>query len=146
MPDILHSAIIYVSPDQVFKAITEPQCLRQWWTPHVEGEIQLGASFQTSFGGGRFMIEMGVVQFEPDSKVEWLIQQGNPEWINTHVTWDISPVGTGSKVLLGHHGFASADGSLPQTSYNWAYYLTSLTSYLETGKGNPGGLDDRLRQ
>ena len=63
--------------------------------------------------------------------------QGAPDWTGTRVTWDLNPVDGGTKLLFGHRGFASADGSLPDTSYNWACYLTSLKAYLETGKGSP---------
>ncbi len=39
---------------------------------------------------------------------------------------------------LTHDGFAQVDEIYEQTRGNWRYFLDSLKSYLETGKGTPG--------
>jgi uncharacterized protein YndB with AHSA1/START domain len=146
MPDILHEVTIAAAPDKVFKALTEGQGLEAWWTPHAAAEPKVGSTVQVSFRDGQFVVKMDVAKLESGRKVEWIIQQGVPDWRGTHVTWDLSPLGKGTKVLFGHRGFASADGSLPGASYNWAFYLTSLVDYLEMGNGNPGGLDKRFHE
>jgi hypothetical protein len=37
-----------------------------------------------------------------------------------------------------HDGFVKKDEAYEQTRGNWDYFLDSLKSYLETGKGTPG--------
>ena len=137
MPDILHEVTIEVAPEKVFKALTEQQALAGWWTTHTVAEPKVGSISEFSFMGGQFVIKMEVSRLDPAHKVAWMTKQGAPDWSGTRVTWDLAPVDTGTKILFGHRDFASADGSLPSTSYNWANYLTSLKDYLEKGKGNP---------
>ena|SRR5258706_5412009 len=138
--DILHEVTIATAPNKVFKAITEQKGLAAWWTTHAVAEPKVGTTAEFSFMGGQFVIKMEVARLEPARKVEWITRQGAPDWNGTHVTWDLTPADNGTKILFGHRGFASADGSLPNTSYNWAVYLTSLKGYLEKGKGNPNSL------
>src|SRR5947209_7035913 len=38
---------------------------------------------------------------------------------------------------LTHDGFVKKDEGYEQTRGNWEYFLVSLSSYLETGKGTP---------
>ncbi len=110
MADILHEVAIFASPDKVFKALTEQAGIEGWWTPHAVAEAH--------FANDRYIVRMQVVTLESERKVEWRIQQGDPEWSGTHITWDISPTTKGSRLLFGHRGFASANGSMPGTSYN----------------------------
>ena len=62
---------------------------------------------------------------------------GVPDWPGTRVTWDLTPVEGGTKLLFGHRDFASCEGSLPMTGFNWAWYIISLKKYAETGTGSP---------
>lgn len=142
MADILHEVAIFASPDKVFKALTDQPGIEGWWTPHAVVEPRTGSIVEAHFANDRFIVKMQVIALEPARKVEWSVQQADPEWSGTHITWDISPTTKGSRLLFGHRGFASTNGSMPRTSYNWGYYITSLIDYLEKGKGNPGGLDN----
>jgi hypothetical protein len=53
------------------------------------------------------------------------------------VTWDLTPVEEGTKLLFGHRDYAMTEGSFASVSYNWAWFLTSLKQYIETGTGTP---------
>ena len=41
-------------------------------------------------------------------------------------------------MVFTHEGFVKKDEVYEQARGNWNYFLTSLKSYLETGKGTPG--------
>src|SRR5258708_39517620 len=131
MPDILHEVAIFASPDKVFQALTEQPGIEGWWTPHAVAEPKVGSIVEAHFANDRFIVKMQIDALEPERKVEWSIQQGDLEWRGTHITWDISPTPKGSRLLFGQRGFASANGSLLGTSYNWGFYITSLIDYLE---------------
>ncbi len=135
MPDILHEVTIAASPDKVYQAITEEQA--RWWTSQAVAQPKVGSVGEFSFPSG-FVIKMEIANLEPGNKVDWIVKQGRPEWLGTHVTWDLTPVDNGTKVRFGHRNFASAEGSLAGASYTWAWYLTSLKDYVETGIGRPG--------
>lgn len=138
MPDILHEVTIAATPDKVFEAITEPKGLEAWWATHAIAEPKVGSMVQVSFGNHEFLTHLEVLVLEAERKVEWLARQSPlSEWNDTHITWDLSPVEQSTKLLFGHHGYASADGVLALSSYHWAVYFMSMKDYLETGKGNP---------
>ena len=124
MPDILHEGAIFVPADKVFKALTEEAKIEGWWPPNAVTEAKVGSVVGAHFANDRFIVKMQVVALEPERKVEWSIQQGDPEWDGTQITWDISPTTKGSRLLFGQRGFASANGSMAGTNYNWVF--TSL--------------------
>ncbi len=46
MPDIFHDFPINVAPSRVFRAVSIPADLDQWWTERSSGEPRLGAEYQ----------------------------------------------------------------------------------------------------
>ncbi len=136
MPEILHEVTIEGSPDKIVKALTEQAGIARWWTMDNQTEPQVGSVAKFRFYGGQAEFHMKVTDIA-DDRVYWSVQAGPPGWENTRVTWDLAPAENGTNVLLGHRDWASTEGLYPSTSYNWAWYLTSLKDYIETGAGRP---------
>lgn len=137
MPDILLEATIAAPPEKVYQALTEKDGLASWWTRSATAEPKVGSVSEFVFYEGQSVLKMEVTRLEANQKVYWKPVQGAPDWPGTRVTWDLTPADGGTKVLLGHRDYVSTDGSFASVSYNWAWYLISLKSYLETGKGTP---------
>jgi uncharacterized protein YndB with AHSA1/START domain len=137
MPDILHEVIIDAPPDKVYQALTEQSGLTSWWTVDAVAKPELGSVSEFGFFNRQVLMQMEVAKLDRGRNVQWKPLSGVPDWPGTRVTWDLTPTDQGTKLLFGHRDFASADGSLPTTSYNWAWYLISLKKYIETGTGNP---------
>jgi uncharacterized protein YndB with AHSA1/START domain len=138
MPAIVIERTIAVAPERVYNALTQQDEIVQWWSNEARVQPEVG-----SFGEFRFRPPAGVLQFEAaeleeDSKVRWLSRQGPPHWAGTSVTWQLTPVHNGTQVVFKHDGFAQVDEAYGLTRGNWEYFLASLKSYLETGKGTPG--------
>ena len=55
MPDILQDFPIRASAARVFRAVSEPAELDQWWTVRSAGEPRVGASYDLFFGGRTFV-------------------------------------------------------------------------------------------
>ena len=139
MPDILLEVPVSASPERVYEAITKQQGLSNWWTPDVSGDAEVGHSVQFRFPGG-YAVGMETVALEPGRRLQWIVREGSPDWIGTDVTWDLTRVGDRTRVRFAQRNFSSTEGSFPYAAWNWAWYLTSLKAYLETGKGKPGQL------
>jgi hypothetical protein len=60
------------------------------------------------------------------------------QWAGTSVIWQFTPVGNGTLLVFRHEEFVKKDEVYEQTRWNWNYFLSSLKTYLETGKGTPG--------
>jgi uncharacterized protein YndB with AHSA1/START domain len=137
MADILHELTIATTPEQVYKAVTEQNGLASWWTKRTTAQPKEGTTAEFGFYGGQFTMKFQVTKLEPAKKVNWTVLQSGPDWAGTHITWDLTPDDKGTKVLFGHRDWTKTDGSFASVNYNWGYFLTSLKSYLETGKGTP---------
>jgi len=138
MSAIVEERMIEASPQRVWDVLTQSEEIEKWWADEAHVQPEVG-----SLGEFRFRPPAGVLQFEvaeldQDKKVGWRSRQGPPKWAGTSVTWHLEPVRTGTKLLFTHDGFREKDEALEQTRRNWAYFLDSLQSYLETGKGTPG--------
>ena len=138
MSAIIEERTIAAAPERVWGALTKPDEIVRWWSDEARVKPEVG-----SLGEFRFRPPAGVLQFEvaeldEGSKVHWISRQGPPQWAGTSVTWQLTPVHNGTKLVFTHDGFAQIDAAYAQTRGNWAYFLDSLKSYLETGKGTPG--------
>ena len=138
MSAIIEERTIAATPERVWGALTQQDELARWWANEVRVKPEVG-----SLGEFRFRPPAGVLQFEvaeldAGEKVSWISRQGPPQWAGTSVTWQLTPVHSGTKLVFTHEGFAQVDEVYEQTRGNWEYFLDSLKSYLETGKGTPG--------
>jgi uncharacterized protein YndB with AHSA1/START domain len=138
MSAIVEELTIEAAPQRVWEAITEPDEIVQWWAYEARVKPEVG-----SLGEFRFRPPAGVLQFEvaeldAREKVRWISRQGPPHWTGTSVTWQLTPVQNGTKLVFTHDGFTQVDEGYERTRGNWEYFLASLKSYLETGKGTPG--------
>lgn len=135
MVDILQELTIKATPDEVFTAITQHDELTQWWANHVIAEPKVGTVAEFRFDNGEVM-KMEITKLDAGKNVNWLVRQA-PYWEGTTITWDLTPITNGTKLLFGHRGFRMSDAAYEQTRTGWEYFLGSLKSYLETGKGTP---------
>ena len=138
MAAIVEERTIAAAPQGVFNALTQQDEIARWWSDEARVKPEVG-----SLGEFRFRPPAGVLHFEvaeldEGSKVHWISRQGPPYWAGTSVTWQLTPVHNGTRLLFTHDGFAQVDKAYEQTRGNWDYFLDSLKSYLETGKGTPG--------
>jgi hypothetical protein len=82
-------------------------------------------------------MQFEVTELDQDEKVRW-ISKNPPQWAGSSVTWQLTPAHNGTKLLFTHDGFPQVDEGYERTRGAWVYFLASLKSYLETGKGSPG--------
>lgn len=139
MPDIVQELTIEAPPENVFTAITQQDEITQWWANYVTAEPAVGSLAELRFDNGEVM-RMEITDLTAGKNVSWLVRQA-PQyahlWEGTTITWDLAPTSNGTKLLFGQHGFAVVDAGYEQTRTGWGYFLGSLKSYLETGKGTP---------
>jgi uncharacterized protein YndB with AHSA1/START domain len=140
MAAIVEGRTIAVAPQRVWSALTQSDEIVRWWASEAQVKPEVG-----SLGEFRFRPPAGALQFEvaeldQNEKVRWISRYGPPQWAGTSVTWHLEPVQSGTKLVFTHDGFAQVDEVYEQTRGNWRYFLDSLKSYLETGKGTPGTL------
>jgi uncharacterized protein YndB with AHSA1/START domain len=140
MSAIVEELTIAAAPERVFKALTQPEEIGHWWTNDLNATPEVGSLAEFRFGEwGDFVLRFEVAELDQDKKVHW-IHRLSPmaQWAGTSITWQLEPVHNGTRLVFTHDGFAQVDKVYEQTRGNWDYFLASLKSYLETGKGTPG--------
>ena len=136
MVDILHRVgVEKASPNEVYEALTTVDGLAGWWTDQTTGDPEVGGTLEFRFIPGGF--DMEVVELEPAKRVRWQVADGPPEWVGTHVTFDLSEVDGYTIVLFKHEGWEQPVEFMHHCSTKWASYLLSLKQLVETGTGAP---------
>jgi uncharacterized protein YndB with AHSA1/START domain len=118
MSAIIEECIIEAIPQRIWGALTEPDEIEKWWADEAHVQPEVG-----SLGEFRFRPPAGVLQFEvaeldQDKKVRWISRQGPPQWTGTSVTWQLTAVQGGTKLVFTHEGFAKKDEAYEQTRGN----------------------------
>jgi uncharacterized protein YndB with AHSA1/START domain len=137
MADILHQVGVKADPSAVYKALTEQEQIKAWWSEHTKAEPGVGALHEISFYGGMVTFQLRVKALEPGKRVVWAVEGGPPDWANTEITWTLTANDGQTMLHLAHRGFSSTEGNFASVNYNWGWYVTSLKFYLEKGKGMP---------
>ena len=135
MAAIVEELTIEGAPQRVFSALTQQEEITQWWAYEALVKPEVGSLGEFRFRQGAFVIQFEVAELEQDKKVRWIARQVPPQWVGTSVTWQLTPIHNGTKLLFTHDGFTQLDEQIARA---WVYFLASLKSYLETGKGTPG--------
>jgi uncharacterized protein YndB with AHSA1/START domain len=136
MADILHKITIQATAAKVLRAITEQEDLAGWWTRDVSAKPQVGSVAEFGFDNHAVVTRMKVIQISP-TRVEWECVDGPSEWIGTTVTFDLEPKGEETTLLFAQRGWKEASDFYAHCNTKWGYFLGSLKSLLEQGKGTP---------
>ena len=141
MSDIVQELTIEAPPENVFHAITLPDEIAGWWSNHVTTEPKIGSLTEVRFeNGGVFKME--ITDLEVGKKVHWQVILSPHNWEESTITWDLTPISQGTRLLFGQHNLndlliSEAGYSIEEGRAGWEYFLLSLKAYLETGKGTP---------
>ncbi len=137
MPDILHQLTIHARPAEVFRELTTTEGLSAWWTRDALADPTIGAVAQFGFNRREVVFRMFLQDLEENAQVRWRCLGGHPDWRDTEITFALSPIADGTVLRFAHRGWKSSDGIFAVCSFEWARYLSSLRSYVETGLGFP---------
>jgi uncharacterized protein YndB with AHSA1/START domain len=134
MPDIQHRIIINGSPKKIYHALTTAEGLSSWWTKGTKAEAVVGYVAEFPFGDS--VTKMEILDLKPDAQVKWKCVSGPNDWLDSIITFNLEAKNDASIVRFVQHDHKAGD-FYGHCNTKWAYFLLSLKSYLETGKGSP---------
>jgi len=138
MPDIRHRVVISAPLESVYEAVATKEGVSQWWTRDgVRGDSSEGSKLQFFFGQPEPAAVMEVTRLSPDGHVNWTCIEGEDEWVGTKLAFDLTRKDDQTVVLFTHADWREPSEFMAHCSARWAYFLLSLKSLRETGKGTP---------
>jgi uncharacterized protein YndB with AHSA1/START domain len=144
--EIKKSIIINASPEVVFRALTDPKELTNWFPDSAVFNGRIGGQVRFSFYKERskdldrdYSPEGIVKEFIPNRKVSYTWQlKDMPEFPETVVTWELEEIDHHkTKIELVHSGFTGKEGgklSSKEHDQGWTYFLGRLKEYSEKMK------------
>ena len=130
------------TPEEAFAAITN---VRGWWSGEIEGPTdEPGATFTYRYADIHRSTQQ-ITELVPGRRVAWHVVdaylgfvEDKSEWAGTDITFDITPVGSGSEVRFTHVGLAPDVECFDSCSNAWGFYINgSLRNLIASGQGEP---------
>lgn len=137
-PKIRLSMTVEAQPEAVFRALIEPDALREWMAapapmvePRVGGRYDLGWKYTVDgeeVSGG----PMKILDIVPNERlvVSWPDWRGDSSVPMQSITWLLEPDGAATRVTLVHSGFTrTVDFS--DYPFGWEYFMSEMAKVAE---------------
>jgi len=134
---LLATIDIAVPVERVFRAITSEEIALWWGSPELyrvtkwTGDLRVGGAWRSDGvgkDGSSFSVSGEFREIEPPTK---LVQTWRPDWDSTHstttVTWRLSAIEGGTRVIVRHEGFGDAHELCASHASGWERVLTWLS-------------------
>lgn len=132
---------IRTTPEKVFEAITKPETARRYWGhENVSEDWQPGSGWQHIRTNEARTVDLvgEVIESNPPKRlvISWAneSQQDDSDQYS-RVTFDIEPKDDMVKLTVTHDELQPGSGMLNGISKGWPLVLSSMKSFLETGRG-----------
>lgn len=125
---------VTASPDDVYEAVINPEAITVWWVP-ISGIGTAGGDLVFRFGDMR--ADMHVADAERPARVRWnvLTCEPIPDWVGTHITFDITPTGDGgTRLVFRHNGLTPQLECFGICENGWTEHLGDLINYVEAAR------------
>lgn len=161
-PETSFTYTIYIlaTPEQVWRGLTDPECMRGYWRHQKAGEKTFrsdwkkGSTYDMEHDQVGLVVsdpEQVVLESEPYRRLSYTWHTITPDWAvavgldeetaaiwraepRSKVSFDIEDVGHGTTCLtVLHDGFPSQSHILPGIRDGWPAVLSSLKTLLENG-------------
>lgn len=131
---------IAATPEKVFEAITKPELARRYWGHENVSDWTPGSDWQHVRANDERSVELvgKVVETSPPTRlvITWAnaSQAADPD-AYSRVTFDIEPYDDMVRLTVSHDELEAGSGMANGIQKGWPIVLSSLKSFLETGRG-----------
>jgi uncharacterized protein YndB with AHSA1/START domain len=144
--EIKKTIVIDASPEVVFKAITDPNELTNWFPDQAILEPNVGGKIKFSFYRDSksthrnmdYFPEGTIIEFIPDKKISYSWEHPSiPDFPRTVVTWELQKIENNkTRLNLIHTGFNEAKMPKAREEHDegWTYFLGELAKYCKQSK------------
>jgi uncharacterized protein YndB with AHSA1/START domain len=131
---------IHATADKVFDAITRPELARRYWGHENVSDWQPGSRWEHIRANDERTVELvgKVIEIRPPKRlvISWAnaSQQADPASYS-RVSFDIEEYDDMVRLTVSHEDLIADSGMAKGVSKGWPMVLSSLKSFVETGRG-----------
>lgn len=135
--EIKKELVIKTSPSKVYKAITDPEQLSQWFPDVASLEPKIGGKISFRFSQSstenitkNHTIKGEIIELEKNKKIVYTWgYSDNSEFLFTRVSWNLEEVGIGmTKVTITHTGFTD-ENMMKKYNDGWLWFMGRLSIF-----------------
>jgi uncharacterized protein YndB with AHSA1/START domain len=134
--DFVYTTFIRTTPEKLWSAITNPEFTRQYWGQHANiSDWKKGSEWEHRFATDNTLRVKGkVLEIDPPKRLVLSWFAPSDEADTSVVTYQIEPAGEMVRLDVIHGSFKPGSVMAGKVSQGWPLVLSSLKSFLETGK------------
>jgi uncharacterized protein YndB with AHSA1/START domain len=145
-PKFVYVIYIASTPDRVWQALTDPdQTEKYWFGYRVNANGKAGASFIARSPGGEDFDKGVILESDPPRRLActWRPQHDHDKHERpSRVTFDLVPLKSQVRLTIVHEDFDEGSKAFESISKGWPAVLSSMKSFLETGRALESSLGD----
>ncbi len=135
-PELIYSTYIRTTPEKLWDAITNPEFTRQYWGGLKNiSDWKKGSKWQHVADDGTVLLVGEIVETIPPKRLVMIWADANNVADNSRVTFEIEPIEDMVCLKVIHGEFKAGSDMAGKVSSGWPRVLSSMKSFLETGKG-----------
>jgi uncharacterized protein YndB with AHSA1/START domain len=135
-PKLVYTTYIRSTPKKTWDAITKPEFTRQYWGGMANvSDWKKGSKWQHMAKDNDAWIVGKVAESTPPKRL--VLTWADPDQLKdkSRVTFEIEPIEDMVCLTVTHDNFKTGSDMASKVSRGWPLVLSSLKSFLETGKG-----------
>ena len=131
---------ILSTPEKVFEAIMKPEVARRYWGHENVSDWNLGSKWEHVRADDKRTVQVvgKVVEVSPPTRlvITWAnASQASDSASYSRVTFEIEEYENMVRLTVSHDELEAGSGMAKGVSKGWPVVLSSLKSFLETGRG-----------
>jgi uncharacterized protein YndB with AHSA1/START domain len=135
-PKLVYTLFIRSTPKKTWEAITKPEFTRQYWGELANvSDWKKGSKWEHVTKENETWIVGKVVESEPPKRL--VLTWADPDKLKdeSRVSFEIEPVEDMVCLTVKHDHFKAGSKMAGKVAFGWPRVLSSLKTFLETGKG-----------
>jgi uncharacterized protein YndB with AHSA1/START domain len=149
-PQFVYVMYIAAPPEKVWEALTKPELTEQYWFGYrVSADGKAGGTMTAVSPTGKEVHRDPIIESDPPRRLVYGWQPLYKEMAGerpSRVTFELAPFKGQTRLTVTHDAFDDGSKIFGLISKGWPAVLSSLKSFLETGRGLEPSWDDEVAQ